>query len=177
MFGKNSREEITRNEGQQMENDNIQRIYKILENIMSFTGAENLDELELVVENAGKTKNADDDAISNSIYEAICYVRDNYSIFEAKEMEKNQDFLAAISAGFEPEKAYMMAKGPQLIAQAYEEGEQQGKNIAHTKEDRIDEVGMNAGGGYKAEIDPAQMTMSDLKKIKERLRKGENVRL
>ena len=94
-----------------------------------------------------------------------------------KQMSKNEDFVKAVLAGFSPEKAFMLANFDKLLDEAFEEGTKQGKQSVEVRKDRVDEEGMKVAGGYKAEIDPANMTMEDLKKIKERLKKGESVRL
>ncbi|MDP4117973.1 MAG: hypothetical protein Q8873_02140 [Bacillota bacterium] len=178
MFGKNLKnepEEIMTTEAKTQSDES--RVNRILEEIMKFTGAENLDELEEVVSGASSVAKKDGAEGDDKLYNAIQNIRKNHSILEAKEMEKNEDFVNAILAGFDPEKAYRLAMSEKLISDAYAEGEERGKSIAASHNDRINEVGMTVSGGYKAEIDPQSMTMDELKKIKERLNKGEKVRL
>ena len=150
---------------------------ELIESIIRFTGAATLEELEEIVkgaeELAGKEKASEDEIL----FGAVSAIKNNRSLIEAKEMEKNGDFVNAVLAGFDAEKAYILANCERLLQEAYAEGERQGKLSVITKKDRVDEEGMKVAGGYKAEIDPANMTMDDLKKIKERLKKGENVRL
>lgn len=180
MFGKNIKvtDDLTdaAENGTYAEND-TERRNAVIERIMQFTGAKNLDELEKIVGFAADAERNDAAENDDKLFNAINSVKNNHSLLEAKEMEKNEDFVNAVLAGFDPEKAYMLARCEELISEAYAEGEEHGKAAVKAREDRIGEVGMTVSGGYKAEIDPNKMTMGDLKKIKERLRKGENVRL
>ena len=172
MFGKNVKEtsDLSAEAGSE-------RLDGIIDRIMRFTGAKNIDELEDIVNFATDAEKSDELDNDSRLFEAVSAIKNNHSILEAKEMEKNEDFVNAVLAGFEPEKAYKLAKCEELINAAYADGEEHGKAAVKAKEDRIGEVGMTVTGGYKAEIDPSKMTMEDLKKIKERLRKGENVRI
>ena len=179
MFGKNIKPEQLADAKMQdaMILEESQRKDNIIKCVMEFTGAKSLDELEEVVTSASRSFDEKDGGDDDRLFEAITEIKNNHSILDAKEMEKNEDFLNAVYAGFEPEKAYMLAKCEQLIEEAYAEGEKRGKIQAANKNDRIGEIGMSVTGGYKAEIDPNNMTMEELKKIKERLKKGEHIRL
>ena len=149
----------------------------IIESIMRFTGAKNLDELEEVVNGAEKMSLEDKKTEDEVLFGAVKSVKNDHSFIEAKEMENNEDFVKAVLAGFSSEKAFMLANFDKLLGEAFEEGVKKGKQSVEIKKDRVGEEGTKVSGGYKAEIDPANMTMDDLKKIKERLRKGESVRL
>lgn len=180
MFGKNTKvaDDLTdATESSTYTQNDDARLYDVIDRIMQFTGAKSLDELEEIVGVAAEAERNDAAENDDRLFNAVSSVKSNHSILEAKEMEKNEDFVNAVLAGFDPEKAYMLAKCEDLISEAYAEGEEHGKAAVKAREDRIGEVGMTVSGGYKAEIDPNKMTMGDLKKIKERLRKGENVRL
>ncbi len=178
MFGIGTKEMPQEAEKKEIPGENHveERKNAILDEIMRFTGTENLEELEEVVKSVSQS-GADEQDNDDRLYNALQTVKCEHSIMEAKEMEKNRDFIDAIAAGFDPEKAYKLAMCEQLIEQAYAEGENHGKTVAASRNDRIDEVGMKVTGGYKAEIDPSSMTLEELKKIKDRLNKGEKVRL
>ena len=171
----------TKNENAALENLNTggegNREASIIESIMRFTGVQNIDELEEVVNSAEERALNDKSNEDELLFGAITSVKNDHSFVEAKEMEKNEDFVKAVLAGFSPEKAFMLANFDKLLDEAFEEGTKQGKQSVEVRKDRVDEEGMKVAGGYKAEIDPANMTMEDLKKIKERLKKGESVRL
>lgn len=179
MFGKNIKPETGINGageiGGEAQSPNITA--EIIESLMKFTGAQSLEELKEVVTGVEKTSGDDKNKEDNLMFEALQEIKNNHSLLEAKEMENNEDFVNAILAGFEPEKAYTLANCERLLEEAFAEGEKRGKESIAARKDRIDEMGMKVSGGYKAEIDPGNMTMEDLKKIKERLRKGEKVRL
>ncbi len=176
MFRKN-----IRNEEAPAENMNSggagSRETAIIESIMRFTGVKNIDELEEVVRGAEEMSDKDKKTEDEILFGAVNSIKNNRSFAEAGEMEKNEDFVKAVLAGFSPDKAFMLANFDKLLDEAFEEGEKQGKQSVEVKKDRVGEEGMKVTGGYKAEIDPANMTMEDLKKIKERLRKGESVRI
>lgn len=155
---------------------NSTQMQSILDGVMRFTGAQTLDELEELVLNADSLAQSEAAAEEEAIFQALQEIRSQYSLFEAKEMEQNEDFIAAVTAGFPAEKAYQLAKCDRLIQEAYAEGEENGKKIASLSQSRIREVGTAPAGGYKAEIDPYNMSMEDLKKIKKRLKNGETIR-
>ena len=175
MFGKTTRHETVPTDTEAVGAKS--REDAIIESIMRFTGASSIDELEEVVKSAESASGRDKASEEELLFGAVNTIKKDHSLMEAKEMEKNEDFVNAVLAGFSAEKAYMLVNGERLIEEAYLEGEKKGKLGAAVKKDRVGEEGMKVAGGYKAEIDPANMTMEDLKKIKERLRKGENVRI
>lgn len=179
---KKTDEQPVRNEGLPPITDSEQisgdgQTARIIDGIIKFTGAKNLDELEEILSLAEKNDSKDREDEDSKLFDALSSIRNSYSLLEAKEMENNEDFVKAVAAGFEPERAYKLARCDELIANAYAEGEEHGKTVALAREDRIGEEGISTPSGIKAEIDPKKMSMDDLKKIKERLRKGENVRL
>ncbi len=149
----------------------------LIENLMKFVGAKNIEELEAIVTSAESRAEEDESRQNDMLFNAVSDVKNKHSILEAKEMEKSEDFVNAVLAGFEPDKAYMLANMERLINEAYEKGMAEGKNSILNKTDRIDEEGVSISAGYKAEIDPRNMTFAELKKIKERLKKGENIRI
>ncbi len=176
MFGKTTKQENVSG-GNLSAVGNKDRETTIIESVMRFTGASSLEELEEIVLGA-ENKSAKDKATEDELlFGAVSAIKNDRSFVEAKEMEKNEDFVNAVLAGFSAEKAYMLANCERLIEEAYAEGERKGKESLAAKKDRVGEEGMKVTGGYKAEIDPSNMTLEDLKKIKERLRKGENVRI
>ncbi len=173
MFGKNIRQENPAAGENLPETKNAQ----LIESIMKFIGVQSVEELEEIIATAQHRSDENSSYEDEMLFNAIKSVKDNHSILDAKEMEKNGDFVSAVLAGFEPEKAYMLANMEILLEEAFKKGEEQGKKNALEKSDRIDEEGVTLSAGYKAEIDPKNMTMGELKKIKERLKKGENIRL
>lgn len=176
MFGKTTKHENAPLVAMEKGGD-VNREASIIKSIMRFTGVKNIDELEEVVNGAEKMSLDDKAKEDEILYGAVNTIKNDRSFVEAKEMEKNEDFVKAVLAGFSPEKAFMLANFEKLLDEAFEEGNRQGKQSVEVRKDRVGEEGMKVTGGYKAEIDPANMTMEDLKKIKERLRKGESVRL
>jgi len=176
MFGKLTRHENVLPENN-MPTETNNREAEILESIMRFTGANSIGELEEIVKGAEELSAKEQAKENEILFGAVNSIKNNKSVVEAKEMEKNEDFIKAVLAGFSAEKAYILANSEKLLEEAFAEGEKQGKTNAAIKKDRVGEEGITVTGGYKAEIDPASMTMDDLKKIKERLRKGESVRL
>ena len=173
VFGKNTRQENPATGAIMPEEKNAE----LIESIMNFIGVQSVEELEEIIATAQHRSDNDNSFNDDMLFNAIKSVKDNHSILDAKEMEKNEDFVSAVLAGFEPEKAYMLANMENLIEEAFKKGEAQGKKNALEKSDRINEEGVTLSSGYKAEIDPKNMTMGELKKIKERLKKGENIRL
>lgn len=173
MFGKNTRQENPATGDIMPEEKNAE----LIESIMNFIGVQSVEELEEIIATAQHRSDKEVSSEDEKLFNAIKSVKDNHSILDAKEMEKNGDFVSAVLAGFEPEKAYMLANMENLIEEAFKKGEEQGKKNVLEKTDRIDEEGVTLSAGYKAEIDPKNMTMGELKKIKERLKKGENIRL
>lgn len=176
MFGKLTRHDNVSSEKNITEETGSPEM-RILESIMRFTGASSLEELEEIVKGAEDLSAKEQAKENQLIFGAVNTIKNNRSLDEAKEMEKNEDFINAVLAGFSAEKAYALANIEKLTEEAFAEGERQGKLNASIKKDRVGEEGITVTGGYKAEIDPANMTMEDLRKIKERLRKGESVRL
>lgn len=175
MFGKSPKHEIP-DEAETTQKEKS-REEQIVENIMRFTGVNSIEELEEVVNGAEKASADDEKNRNELLFGAVNTIKQDRSLAEAKDMEQNEDFVKAVLAGFSADKAFMLANFDKLIDRAFAEGEQKGKESFEVKKDRVDEEGLKVAGGYKAEIDPANMTMDDLKKIKERLRKGENVRI
>ena len=175
MFGKTTKHEAVPNADEAIGTKT--REEAIIESIMRFTGATSVEELEEIVTGAEKMSYEDKANEDEMMFGAISTIKNDHSLLEAKEMEKNEDFVKAVLAGFSADKAYMLANCERLLEEAFEEGEKQGKLSVAVRKDRVGEEGVKVTGGYHAEIDPANMTMEDLKKIKDRLRKGENVRL
>ena len=89
MFGKNIRQDIPATGEISPETKNA----RLIESIMNFVGAQSVEELEEIIATAQQRSDKEVSSEDETLFNAIRDVKDNHSILDAKEMEKNDDLV------------------------------------------------------------------------------------
>ncbi len=148
---------------------------EVLERLSAMLGAKDTDELirdveQLIAEEGNK------DMVDMIFSDAIEKISRDYPDANPKELAANEDFMNSLFQGIDPIKAYKLTKVDELLAknmQAQKKSEPNGDE--QKRNSRIAEVGVTPSNSMQVNMDPSRMTMEELKKIKERVARGERV--
>lgn len=157
--------------------ERLDKAEELITNMLSYSGANDMDELGSILKEACDYSPQQEQTESSKIEDGVLAVLKQFPNETEAKLKDNKEFTSLLQKDIEPVSAYKMIYFDQLLEDAARKTQQETMQGMRQKSERIAELGAANPASFRMNLDPSGLSLSDIRSIKERARRGEKISL